>query len=206
MTMNRIDWERWQIILIMDDHGTNIAGAAVKYALQLKIEATEDVSIIMGADNGVPADNQRIHVTGLHSDWTALVPADGSVFLRTIAGKNYDSAGTDNQNKIGTLTVDAPAGYTLKEWTSTHERGAGTTNSVPLQKDYFQTVKFLWVKAGAPDILENVVVECQNNKEVFFELEEGNVKIEILGADTQAKRPRLRVCAYARVSTASDAQ
>ena len=36
--------------------------------------------------------------------------------------------------------------------------------------------------------------------------EEGNVKIEILGANTQAKRPRLRVCAYARVSTASDAQ
>ena len=178
LTMSRAG-ERWQIILIMDDHGTNIAGAAVKYALQLKIEATEDVSIIMGADNGVPADNQRIHVTGLHSDWTALVPADGSVFLRTIAGKNYDSAGTDNQNKIGTLTVDAPAGYTLKEWTSTHERGAGTTNSVPLQKDYFQTVKFLWVKAGAPDILENVVVECQNNKEVFFELEEGNVKVKI---------------------------
>ena len=178
LTMSRAG-ERWQIILIMDDHGTNIAGAAVKYAFQLKIEATEDVSIIMGADNGVPADNQRIHVTGLHSDWTALVPADGSVFLRTIAGKNYDSAGTDNQNKIGTLTVDAPAGYTLKEWTSTHERGAGTTNSVPLQKDYFQTVKFLWVKAGAPDILENVVVECQNNKEVFFELEEGNVKVKI---------------------------
>ena len=178
LTMSRAG-ERWQIILIMDDHGTNIAGAAVKYALQLKIEATEDVSIIMGADNGVPADNQRIHVTGLHSDWTALVPADGSVFLRAIAGKNYDSAGTDSQNKIGTLTVDAPAGYTLKEWTSTHERGAGTTNSVPLQKDYFQTVKFLWVKAGAPDILENVVVECQNSREVFFELEEGNVNVKI---------------------------
>ena len=32
------------------------------------------------------------------------------------------------------------------------------------------------------------------------------MKIEILGANTQAKRPRLRVCAYARVSTASDAQ
>ena len=177
LTMSRAG-ERWQIILIMDDHGTNIAGAAVKYALQLKIEATEDVSIIMGADNGVPADNQRIHVTGLHSDWTAFVPADGSVFLRAKEGKNYDSAGTDSQNKIGTLTVDAPAGYTLKEWTSTHERGAGTTNSVPLQKDYFQTVKFLWGKAGAPDILENVVVECQNSREVFFELEEGNIKVK----------------------------
>ena len=178
LTMSRAG-ERWQIILIMDDHGTNIAGAAVKYALQLKIEATEDVSIIMGADNGVPADNQRIHVTGLHSDWTALVPADGSVFLRAKEGKNYDSAGTDSQNKIGTLTVDAPAGYTLKEWTSTHERGAGTTNSVPLQKDYFQTVKFLWGKAGAPDILENVVVECQNSREVFFELEKDGYKVTI---------------------------
>lgn len=178
LTMSRAG-ERWQIILIMDDHGTNIAGADVKYALQLKIEATEDASIIMGADNGVPADNQRIHVTDLHDDWTAIVPTDGSVFLRTIAGKDYDSAGTDNQNKIGTLTVDAPAGYTLKEWTSTHERGAGTTNSVPLQKDYFQTVKFRWVKAGAPDILENVVVECQNSREVFFELEEDNVKVKI---------------------------
>ena len=178
LTMSRAG-ERWQIILIMDDHETDIAGAAVKYALQLKIEATEDASIIMGADNGVPAAKKRIHVTGLHDDWMAIVPTDGSVFLRAKENKNYDSAGTDNQNKIGTLTVDAPAGYTLKEWTSTHERGAGTTNSVPLQKDYFQTVKFLWVKAGAPDILENVVVECQNSREVFFELEEGNVKVKI---------------------------
>ncbi len=178
LTMSRAG-ERWQIILIMDDHGTDIAGAAVKYAFQLKIEATEDASIIMGADNGVPVAKERIHVTGLHDDWTAIVPTDGSVFLRAKEGENYDSAGTDNQNKIGTLTVDAPAGYTLKEWTSTHERGAGTTNSVPLQKDYFQTVKFLWVKAGAPDILENVVVECQNSREVFFELEEGNVKVKI---------------------------
>ena len=178
LTMSR-EGENWWVILIMDDEVTSIANATAKYALQLKIEATEDVSIIVGADNGVPAAKERIHVTELHSDWTALMPTDGSVFLRTIAGKNYDSAGTDNQNKIGTLTVDAPAGYTLKEWTSTHERGAGTTNSVPLQKDYFQTVKFLWVKAGAPDILENVVVECQNNREVFFELEEGNIKVKI---------------------------
>lgn len=179
LTMSR-EGENWWVILIMDDEVTSIANATAKYALQLKIEATEDVSIIVGADNGVPAAKERIHVTGLHSDWTVpLVPADGSVFLRTIADKDYDSAGTYNQNKIGTLTVDAPAGYTLKEWTSTHEYGAGTTNSVPLQKDYFQTVKFLWVKAGAPDILENVVVECQNNREVFFELEKDGSKVTI---------------------------
>ena len=178
LTMSR-EGENWGIILVMNNEETSIANAAAKYALQLKIEATEDVSIIVGADNGVPADKERIHVTDLHDDWTAIVPTDGSVFLRAKEGKNYDSAGTDNQNKIGTLTVDAPAGYTLKEWTSTHERGAGTTNSVPLQKDYFQTVKFLWVKAGAPDILENVVVECQNNKEVFFDLEKDGYKVTI---------------------------
>ena len=178
LTMSR-EGENWWVILIMDDEVTSIANATAKYALQLKIEATEDVSIIVGADNGVPAAKKRIHVTGLHRDWTALVPADGSVFLRTTADKDYGSAGTYNQNKIGTLTVDAPAGYTLKEWTSTHERGAGTNNSVPLQKDYFQTVKFLWVKAGAPDILENVVVECQNNREVFFELEKDGSKVTI---------------------------
>ena len=178
LTMSR-EGENWWVILVMSDGKTSIANAAAKYALQLKIEATEDVSIIVGADNGVPADKERIHVTGLHSDWTAIVPTDGSVFLRTIAGKNYDSAGTDNQNKIGTLTVDAPAGYTLKEWTSTHEYEPGATNSAPLQKDRFQTVKFLWGKDGAPDILENVVVECQNSREVFFELEEGNVKVKI---------------------------
>ena len=177
LTMSR-EGENWGIILVMNNEETSIANAAVKYALQLKIEATEDVSIIVGADNGVPADKERIHVTGLHSDWTAIVPTDGSVFLRTIAGKNYDSAGTDNQNKIGTLTVDAPAGYTLKYWTSTHEYEPGATNAAPLQKDRFQTVKFLWGKAGAPDILENVVVECQNSREVFFELEEGNIKVK----------------------------
>ena len=178
LTMSR-EGENWWVILIMDDEVTSIANATAKYALQLKIEATEDVSIIVGADNGVPATKERIHVTGWHSDWTYSVPTDGSVFLRTIADKDYDSAGTYNQNKIGTLTVKAPDGYTLKYWTSTHEYGAGTNNSVPLQKDYFQTVKFLWVKAGAPDILENVVVECQNNREVFFELEKDGSKVTI---------------------------
>ena len=177
LTMSR-EGENWGIILVMNNEETSIANAAAKYALQLKIEATEDVSIIVGADNGVPADKERIHVAGLHGDWTAIVPTDGSVFLRTIAGKNYDSAGTDSQNKIGTLTVDAPAGYTLKYWTSTHEYEPGATNAAPLQKDRFQTVKFLWGKAGAPDILENVVVECQNSREVFFELEEGNIKVK----------------------------
>ena len=176
LTMSR-EGENWGIILVMNNGETSIANATVKYALQLKIEATEDVSIIVGADNGVPADKERIRVTDLHGDWTAIVPTDGSVFLRTVAGKDLDSAGADNQNKIGTLTVDAPAGYTLKERISTHYR-PDTTNSVPLQKDYFQTVKFLWVKDGAPDILENVVVECQNSKEVFFELEEGNIKVK----------------------------
>ena len=179
LTMSR-EGENWGIILVMNNKETSIANAAAKYALQLKIEATEDVSIIVGADNGVPADKERIHVTDLHGDWTAIVPTDGSVFLRTVAGKDIDSAGTYNDsNKLGELTVDAPDGYTLKYWTSTHEYGKGTTNPAPLQKDYFQTVKFLWVKPGAPDILENVVVECQNNKEVFFDLEKDGYKVTI---------------------------
>ena len=178
LTMSR-EGENWGIILVMNNEETSIANAAAKYALQLKIEATEDVSIIVGADNGVPAAKERIRVTDLHGDWTAIVPTDGSVFLRTVAGKDLDSAGTYDQNKIGTLTVDAPAGYTLKYWTSTHEYEPGATNAAPLQKDRFQTVKFLWGKDGAPDILENVVVECQNSREVFFELEEGNVKVKI---------------------------
>ena len=177
LTMSR-EGENWGIILVMNNEETSIANAAAKYALQLKIEATEDVSIIVGADNGVPADKERIRVTDLHGDWTAIVPTDGSVFLRAKEGKDFSSAGTDSQNKIGTLTVDAPAGYTLKKWTSTHEYEAGTTNAAPLQKDRFQTVKFLWGKDGAPDILENVVVECQNSREVFFELEEGNIKVK----------------------------
>ena len=177
LTMSR-EGENWGIILVMNNEETSIANAAAKYALQLKIEATEDVSIIVGADNGVPADKERIHVTDLHDDWTAIVPTDGSVFLRAKEGKDFSSAGTDSQNKIGTLTVDAPAGYTLKYWTSTHEYEPGATNSAPLQKDRFQTVKFLWGKPGAPDILENVVVECQNSREVFFELEEGNIKVK----------------------------
>lgn len=177
LTMSR-EGENWWVILVMSDGKTSIANAAAKYALQLKIEATEDVSIIVGADNGVPADKERIHVTDLHDDWTAIVPTDGSVFLRAKEGKDFSSAGTDSQNKIGTLTVDAPAGYTLKYWTSTHEYEPGATNAAPLQKDRFQTVKFLWGKAGAPDILENVVVECQNSREVFFELEEGNIKVK----------------------------
>ena len=178
LTMSQ-EGEDWRIILAMNDEETTVANAAVKYAFQLKIEATANVSMNIDTDNGVPADKDRIHVTDLHTDWTALVPTDGSVFLRTVAGKDLDSAGADDNNKLGWLMVDAPAGYTLKEWTSTHEYEAGTTNSAPLQKDYFQTVKFLWVKPGEPDILENVVVECQNNKEVFFDLEKDGYKVTI---------------------------
>ena len=178
LTMSQ-EGEDWRIILAMNDEETTVADAAVKYAFQLKIEATANVSMNIDTDNGVPADKDRIHVTDLHTDWTALVPTDGSVFLRTVAGKDLDSAGADDNNKLGWLMVDAPAGYTLKEWTSTHEYEAGTTNHAPLQKDYFQTVKFLWVKPGAPDILENVVVECQNNKEVFFDLEKDGYKVTI---------------------------
>ena len=177
LTMSQ-EGEDWRIILAMNDEETTVADAAVKYAFQLKIEATANVSMNIDTDNGVPADKDRIHVTDLHTDWTALVPTDGSVFLRAKEGKDFSSAGTDSQNKIGTLTVDAPAGYTLKYWTSTHEYEPGATNAAPLQKDRFQTVKFLWGKDGAPDILENVVVECQNSKEVFFELEEGNIKVK----------------------------
>ena len=40
-------------------------------------------------------------------------------------------------------------------------------------------MKFLWIKDGAPDILEHVVVECQNTREVFFELEEDGSKVTI---------------------------
>lgn len=179
LTMSQ-EGEDWRIILAMNDEETTVANATAKYAFQLKIEATANVSMRVDTDNGVPADKERIHVTGLHSDWTAIVPTDGSVFLRTVAGKDLDSAGTYNDsNKLGELTVDAPDGYTLKYWTSTHEYGKGTTNPAPLQKDYFQTVKFLWVKPGAPDILENVVVECQNNKEVFFDLEKDGYKVTI---------------------------
>ena len=179
LTMSQ-EGEDWRIILAMNDEETTVANATAKYAFQLKIEATANVSMRVDTDNGVPADKERIHVTGLHDDWTAIVPTDGSVFLRTVAGKDLDSAGTyDDSNKLGELTVDAPDGYTLKYWTSTHEYGKGTTNPAPLQKDYFQTVKFLWVKPGAPDILENVVVECQNNKEVFFDLEKDGYKVTI---------------------------
>ena len=179
LTMSQ-EGEDWRIILAMNDEETTVANATAKYAFQLKIEATANVSMRVDTDNGVPADKERIHVTGLHDDWTAIVPTDGSVFLRTVAGKDLDSAGTYNDsNKLGELTVDVPDGYTLKYWTSTHEYGKGTTNPAPLQKDYFQTVKFLWVKPGAPDILENVVVECQNNKEVFFDLEKDGYKVTI---------------------------
>ena len=178
LTMSQ-EGEDWRIILAMSNSEGTVANAEVKYAFQLKIEATANASINIDTDNGVPAAKGRIHVTGLHSDWTAIIPTDGSVFLRTVAGKDLDSAETYDENKLGWLTVDAPEGYTLKEWTSTHEYKPGTSNPAPLQKDYFQTVKFLWIKDGAPDILEHVVVECQNTREVFFELEEDGSKVTI---------------------------
>ena len=109
LTMSQ-EGEDWRIILAMSNSEGTVADAEAKYAFQLKIEATANASINIDTDNGVPAAKGRIHVTGLHNDWTAIIPTDGSVFLRTVAGKDLDSAETYDKNKLGWLTVDAPEG------------------------------------------------------------------------------------------------
>lgn len=156
----------WTCARSMSNEQTTADKAAVRYALCLEIHATEDRSYSVSMDNGDPAARDRLHVSVTHSDWTAITPSDGAVFLRTVSGKTMDEAGTDH-GRIAALTADAPtAGYTLRCWTSS-STGDGGSFPVELTNDRFQTVRLYWQKAGAPDLLEYISVECQNSTEWF---------------------------------------
>lgn len=165
--------EAWRIILAMSNSEGKVADAEAKYAFQLEILPREDISFSLPADNGTAVPAARLHPTATHQDWMATVPADGSVFLRTVEGKTLNNAGSGQYGLLGELTVDAPEGYTLREWRNNCTGGSGGQFPVPLFWDD-QVITLIWQKVNAPDLVEYVRVEPMNYLPGFYSLGDEN--------------------------------
>lgn len=171
LTLNK-KGEDWRIILAMSNSQGTVAAAEAKYAFQLEILPREDISFSLPADNGTAVPAARLHPTATHQDWMATVPADGSVFLRTVKGKTLNDADSGQYGLLGQLTVDAPEGYTLREWRSSSTDG-GDKFPVPLFWGD-QVITLIWRKDSAPDLVEYVRVEPMNYLPGFYSLGDEN--------------------------------
>ena len=172
LTLNK-KGEDWRIILAMSNSEGKVAAAEAKYAFQLEILPREDISFSLPADNGTAVPAARLHPTATHQDWMATVPADGSVFLRTVEGKTLNNAGSGQYGLLGQLTVDAPEGYTLREWRNNCTGGSGRQFPVPLFRDD-QVITLIWQKDNAPALVEYVRVEPMNYLPGFYSLGDEN--------------------------------
>ena len=181
LTLNK-KGEDWRIILAMSNSEGKVAGAEAKYAFQLEILPREDISFSLPADNGTAVPAARLRPTATHQDWMATVPADGSVFLRTVEGKTLNNAGSGQYGLLGELTVDAPEGYTLREWRNNCTGGSGGQFPVPLFWDD-QVITLIWQKDNAPDLVEYVRVEPMNYLPGFYSLGDENAPSRAPSAD-----------------------
>lgn len=174
--------EDWRIILAMSNSEGKVADAEAKYAFRLEILPCEDISFSLPTDNGTALPSARLHPTATHQDWMATVPADGSVFLRTVKDKTLNSAGSGQYGLLGQLTVDAPEGYTLREWRNNCTGGSGGQFPVPLFWDD-QVITLIWQKDNAPDLVEYVRVEPMNYLPGFYSLGDENAPSRAPSAD-----------------------
>lgn len=181
LTLNK-KGEDWRIILAMSNSEGKVAGAEAKYAFQLEILPREDISFSLPADNGTAVPAARLRPTATHQDWMATVPADGSVFLRTVEGKTLNTAGSGQYGLLGQLTVDAPEGYTLREWRNNCTGGSGGQFPVPLFRDD-QVITLIWQKVNAPVLVEYVRVEPMNYLPGFYSLGDENAPSRAPSAD-----------------------
>lgn len=172
LTLNK-KGEDWRIILAMSNSEGKVASAEAKYAFQLEILPREDISFSLPADNGTAVPAARLRPTATHQDWMATVPADGSVFLRTVEDKTLNNAGSGQYGLLGELTVDAPEGYTLREWRNNCTGGSGGQFPVPLFWDD-QVITLIWQKDNVPDLVEYVRVEPMNYLPGFYSLGDEN--------------------------------
>lgn len=172
LTLNK-KGEDWRIILAMSNSEGKVASAEAKYAFRLEILPCEDISFSLPADNGTAVPAARLHPTATHQDWMATVPADGSVFLRTVADKTLNDAGSGQYGLLGELTVDAPEGYALREWRNNCTGGSGRQFPVPLFRDD-QVITLIWQKDNAPALVEYVRVEPMNYLPGFYSLGDKN--------------------------------
>lgn len=174
--------EDWRIILAMSNSEGTVAAAEAKYAFRLEILPCEDISFSLPADNGTAVPAARLHPTATHQDWTATVPADGSVFLRTVKDKTLNDAGSGQYGLISQLTVDAPEGYALREWRNNCTGGSGRQFPVPLVWAD-QVITLIWQKDNARDLVEYVRVEPMNYLPGFYSLGDENAPSRAPSAD-----------------------
>lgn len=174
--------EDWRIILAMSNSEGTVAAAEAKYAFRLEILPREDISFSLPADNGTAVPSARLHPTATHQDWMATVPADGSVFLRTVKDKTLNSAGSGQYGLLGELTVDAPEGYALREWRNNCTGGSDGQFPVPLVWAD-QVITLIWQKGNAPDLVEYVRVEPMNYLPGFYSLGDENAPSRAPSAD-----------------------
>lgn len=197
--------EIWFSLIAMDngvnEEGTTktatVGNAGEKFFMLVRIQPNGDYIDTLPNNNGTPVEKNRLHVTVTDKsdsnvdNWNAIIPTSGSVFMRlTDPDKNVRD--TRDRVKIAELTVTAPTGYTLKEWTN----GGGPETALPatITNDLYQTVRLTWVKNNDPGetFTEYVDIECQNSTEWFNGLgKDENVSVTKPGKytdDTTDKR------------------
>ncbi len=165
--------EDWIIALAMSDTNGAVSSATYKYAFRLIIEATKSTSFTIESANGTAVAKDRITASGVHTAWKALIPAEGSVFLRPTTVENRWQAATNQYGQIADLTVTAPAGYTLKSWNDTSTGRSGSQFPIPLYRSDYQPIYLTWNASDGSTLTEYVIVECHNKAEWFTHLGNG---------------------------------
>lgn len=168
--------EIWFSLIAMDngvnEEGTTktatVGNAGEKFFMLVRIQPNGDYIDTLPNNNGTPAGKDRLSVEVTDDEnWTAIIPTSGSVFMR-LTDPNRDVRRQDSwDDKIAELTVDAPSGYELAEWTNGRNRGSALPATIT--NDLYQTVRLTWVKTdnSGETFAEYVDIECQNSTEWF---------------------------------------
>lgn len=172
--------EIWFSLIAMDNgvdkegatKTATVGNAGEKFFMLVRIQPNGDYIDTLTNDNGTPVEKGRmsVRVTDRTNWQDAIIPTGGSVFMR-LRDPDKNVRDTRDRVKIAELTVTAPTGYTLKEWTNGGE--PETALPATITNDLYQTVRLTWVKnnGSGETFTEYVDIECQNSTEWFNELD-----------------------------------
>lgn len=157
--------DAWEVIAIAMDEadGKTAANASVRYALELHVTATATVREKLAAVGGTVIQNASRIIVNPDATWTSEFTADGTLFMRS---PNFDYENRYGE-QVGELTVTAPAGYTLQEWTTfgSSYRDSDTQFPVRLRNLFDQRIDLTWVNETTGERLqEQVLVEYGYDK------------------------------------------
>lgn len=157
--------DAWEVIAIAMDEadGKTAANASVRYALELHVTATATVREKLAAVGGTVIQNASRIIVNPDATWTSEFTADGTLFMRS---PNFDYENRYGE-KVGELTVTAPAGYTLQEWTTFGSSYGDRDTQFPvrLRNLFDQRIDLTWVNETTGERLqEQVLVEYGYDK------------------------------------------